>query len=327
MSLADGVLFPAAPATDRAPRVPPGNLDALAAAGLYGLVGSATYGGLGAGTDPATVGAVVEALASGCLSSTLVWAQHHSLVKALMTPGAPRELRAHWLGPLCRGDRRAGVALGGVLPGPPRLLARPADGGWTLVGSSPWVSGWGMVDVVYVGARHPDGDAVWLVVDAVEGQGLSATRHRLAALDASSTVEVEFDGTFVDGARTVAMSAYSEDSYSGVERLRFNGYLALGVARRCLLLLGESATGEMIEELDRRRSDLFNADEGSIAPARAAAAYFAWRLASALVVHTGSRSLLIDEHAQRLVREAMFLLVFGTRPPIRDELLARFLRG
>lgn len=31
----------------------------------------------------------------------------------------------------------------------------------------------------------------------------------------------------------------------------------------------------------------------------------------------------IQHHAQRLVREAMFLLVFGSRPPIKAELLAR----
>lgn len=36
------------------------------------------------------------------------------------------------------------------------------------------------------------------------------------------------------------------------------------------------------------------------------------------------RSVRRDQHAQRLVREAMFLLVFGSRPAIRDDLLSRF---
>ena len=40
-------------------------------------------------------------------------------------------------------------------------------------------------------------------------------------------------------------------------------------------------------------------------------------------MHAGSRSVLTDHHAQRLYREAGFLLVFGTRPAIKQELLGR----
>lgn len=47
------------------------------------------------------------------------------------------------------------------------------------------------------------------------------------------------------------------------------------------------------------------------------------RAATALLVHAGSQGILRDHHAQRRVREAMFLLVFGSRPPIKAELLAR----
>jgi hypothetical protein len=51
------------------------------------------------------------------------------------------------------------------------------------------------------------------------------------------------------------------------------------------------------------------------------------RAATALLVQAGSRGILLDQHAQRLAREAMFLLVFGSRPPIKDELLARLTSG
>jgi len=39
------------------------------------------------------------------------------------------------------------------------------------------------------------------------------------------------------------------------------------------------------------------------------------------MVRTGSRAVLAGNHAQRLYREAGFLLAFGSRPAIRDELL------
>jgi hypothetical protein len=60
--------------------------------------------------------------------------------------------------------------------------------------------------------------------------------------------------------------------------------------------------------------------------ARAAASELAMRAATALVVTAGSRSILTGEHPQRLAREALFLLVFGTRPEIRSSLLERLSR-
>jgi alkylation response protein AidB-like acyl-CoA dehydrogenase len=57
--------------------------------------------------------------------------------------------------------------------------------------------------------------------------------------------------------------------------------------------------------------------------ARAAASELCWRAAAQLMVATGGRSVLTDQHAQRLAREAMFLLVFGSRPSIKAALLHR----
>ena len=48
--------------------------------------------------------------------------------------------------------------------------------------------------------------------------------------------------------------------------------------------------------------------------------------AGASMAHVGSRSILREEHAQRLAREAQFLLIFGNRPMIREALLAEVTR-
>ncbi|WP_395728636.1 hypothetical protein [Nakamurella sp.] len=57
--------------------------------------------------------------------------------------------------------------------------------------------------------------------------------------------------------------------------------------------------------------------------ARATSSLLAARAAARLVVHTGSRSVLADQHAGRLYRESGFLLVFGLRPAIKDAMLQR----
>jgi alkylation response protein AidB-like acyl-CoA dehydrogenase len=265
--------------------------------------------------------AVAEALAGGCLTTAFVWGQHHGLVRALAMAPSGR-LRQEWLGPLCRGDRRAGLALGGLLPGPPRLQARPGRNGgtWILDGTSPWVSGWGRIDVLLVAARGSDGTLVWLLADAVPGPGLSARRQHLVAVDASVTVELGFTGSELPEERLIRIEPYDETMYSMGEVLRQNGSLALGVAGRCCRLVGPSP---LDDELAACRRLLHGSDADGIPAARAAASELAVRAATILLVTAGSRSIVRDEDPQRLAREALLLLVFGSRPGIRSALLER----
>jgi alkylation response protein AidB-like acyl-CoA dehydrogenase len=170
--IADEVLFPAALDTDVADVVPRELLDELAGAGLYGLAAPAEAGG--PDIDFRTVCAVLEAVASGCLTTAFVWVQHHGLVRSVAAAGNP-ELTARWLPPLARGEIRAGLGGGGMLPRP-TLRAERRPSGWVLDGISPFVSGWGRIDVVHVAARADDGEIVWLIVDAAEGPSLPGRR-------------------------------------------------------------------------------------------------------------------------------------------------------
>ena len=309
-----------AAAVDAADAVPEEHLRGLADAGLYGIFAPAEVGGLGLGAE---VGLVVEELASACLASTFVWLQHLRLLGAMLDPGTPATLREALLPAVVRGDVRGGVALAGLLPGPPRLTARPADGGWLLDGEAPWVSGWGVVDLLVTVARGPEDTAVTLLMDARQQQGLAAARQRLAAVNASATVQLSFDGVFVPDGRLVDQRPYDPVAAQS-EGLRGNGSLALGVGRRCCALIGPSP---LDGELDACRAELDAADTVGMPAARARASEFAARAAHYLAVRRGSRSALAGDDAERLAREAGFLLVFGSRPAIKDALLGRFAGG
>jgi alkylation response protein AidB-like acyl-CoA dehydrogenase len=311
-SIADDVLFPAALATDASDVVPRELLDTLAGAGLYGL--AAPPGAAGLGADFGTVCAVQEALASGCLTTAFVWAQHNGLVRALAEGGRP-ELTAEWLVPLARGEIRAGVALAGLLPRPP-LQATPDGEGWRLDGVAPFVSGWGRIDVIHAAARAGD-EVVWLLVDAAEGPSVRAERLKLAALNATATVRVTFDQLPVAAARMTRRHSYGPGT--APEVLRLHAAFALGVAARCCRLLGPTP---LDAELASLRAELDRLGPGTAA-ARAAAGELAQRAAAALMTTEGSRSLLVTEHGQRLAREAMFMLVYALRPASRAALLAR----
>jgi alkylation response protein AidB-like acyl-CoA dehydrogenase len=324
-ALADDVLFARALDTDDQDVLPEANLDALADLGLYGIFAPPELGGLGA--DLPMMCELVEIIASGCLTTALVWVQHFGLLGSLL--GGPAHLRDAWLADAARGERRGGIAFGGLLPGPPVLTATAIagddgepSGAWRLDGFAPFVSGWGRIDLLHVAARGPDDTVVNVAIDAVEHAELRITRQRLAAVDASNTVRADFDGLAVGTERVLSVVPYDPAGSLGTN-LRLNGSLALGVTRRCTALLGPTG---LDDELIERRAALDAADADTMAIERAAASELALRAAAALAVHDGSRALRRDEHAQRLLREAMFLLVFGSRQPIKESLLARLTR-
>jgi alkylation response protein AidB-like acyl-CoA dehydrogenase len=319
--IADQVLFPDAMRVDRLDVLPAAHLDELAIAGLYGAPAPADVGGLG--LDLRAVSGVVEELASGCLAAAFVLVQHFRLLATLAAGAVASPLRDRWLTAASQGHLRAGVALTGLIPGPPQLRAEIGEGGWRLDGTAPWVTGWGLVDVVEVVARGRGDTVVTLIMDAAAQPGLSVTRQRLAAVDASVTVRLGFDGVVIPPERFVSQEPFDPAISVQPAGLRINGSLALGVALRCTRLLG---AGPLDDELTACRERLDAALEGSsaqMAAARAATSDLALRAAAALTVRDGAGAITVEAHAQRLAREALFLLVFGSRPGIKSELAMR----
>ena len=318
-ALADDVLFPDAMRVDRLDVLPVAHLDALAVAGLYGAPAPVEAGGLG--LDLRQVSGVAEELASGCLAAAFVWVQHFRLLMTLAVGGASAALRDRWLASACRGTTRGGIALAGLMPGPVMLRAEPADGGWRLDGAAPWVTGWGLIDLLLVVARGPDDTVVTLIMDATDQPGLTVTRQRLAAVDASVTVRLGFDGVRIPQARFAGQEPFDPAASSQPAALRVNGSLALGVAQRCCRLLGPSPLDGELAVCRERLNAALDADAAAMSLARAAASELAVRATAALAVRDGSNSITTGSHAQRLAREAVFLLVFGSRPAIKAALL------
>ena len=104
------------------------------------------------------------------------------------------------------------------------------------------------------------------------------------------------------------------------EPLRIHAAIALGVAMRCCQLLGATP---LDAELAGVRAELDRLDPATIEAARGSAGEVALRAAAALAVATGSRSLLVGDRARRLIREALFGLVYSLRPSSRDAVLVQ----
>lgn len=324
--IADEVLFPAAAGVDATGEIPAGHFDLLAEQGYYGVAAPPEFGG--SGLDPRELGRIAEELAGGCLATTFTWMQHHGLVRGLVATQRT-ELREHYLSAAVRGTLRSGSALAGAIPQPPLLHATRVDGGYRLDGHAPFVSGWGLVDLVQVTARHGD-EVVNGLVEARSADGLAGQPVDLIAVQGTRTARLDFDGFSLPDERVVGVLPHQEFLARQAISLRINGALALGVAGRCARLLDELGSPELAAvfaaERDAARTRLEDSGTGpdDVSDARAAASELAHRAAGALVTATGSTALKAGSHPPRLMREAAFTLVAAGRPQIKAGLLATF---
>jgi isovaleryl-CoA dehydrogenase len=324
--IAESVLFPVADSVDADGEIPSSHFDALAAEGFYGLAALGDDG-----PSAAELVEVVETLCGGCLATAFTWMQHHGVVGALASTSNDGLRKQYW-DSLITGAVSGGVAYAGAIPNPPLLWARRIDNGYVLDGTAPFVTGWGIVDILLVSARDEfDNSIVHAVVPATLAPGLTVEVLPLIAARGSNTARIVFDGFEIPDTDIAAVVDDEQFQSTQLPGLWFNGAMAMGVARRAITELHDLGvdvdTFTEQAAATRRHLDLALADRADMSAARAAASELAVRVAAALVTATGSRSLVGSNTAERLMREATFTLVAATRPTIKTSLVERLVGG
>ncbi|MBI3215261.1 MAG: acyl-CoA/acyl-ACP dehydrogenase [Mycobacterium sp.] len=327
-ALADTVLFPAALEVDRTGAVPEEHWRLLADAGLYGIALPAELGG--PGLDLGELIAILETVAGGCLSTAFTWVQHHGMLASLAA-SANTALREQFLSRAAAGEIRGGVAYAGAVPVPPRMRARRTDGGWLLSGHAPFVSGWGVIDVIVFSAGDVDsGDVVAGLVEAEMQSGITeVVRQELAVADATSTVSLVVEELFIPDDRIVSRVSRADFMANQNFGSRLNATLPIGVALRCAMLLdgaGQPDAADAVRrsvERIRGALDAGLADAAVLLAARADGAELAVRAAAALVAAAGGPGIRRDSTAQLLARQAAFTLVAASRPELKKLLVGR----
>ena len=321
--LADELLRPNAEDVEIA-GVPPTHLAALAGAGLFGVSAPAAYGG--SDQPSGVIREIVEVLSGADASTWFVWTQHHTPVRTLVR-GANDALRDRWLPRLAAGTSLAGVAYTHIRrPGPPAVRARRTDGGWHIDGDLAWLTSWGLAEVFLVGAVDGD-DLVWLLVPLATTNGVSAKALDLVAMRGTSTVSVHLDDVFVADVDVVLVEPVGEWRASDAERTADVSPAVFGVTGECVRRLDGDAASYLAAELDDLRArayglqDAHGARDERVA-VRAQAHALALRASAALVAAGAGRSMLAGNPAQRLAREALFLLVQGQDAQVRAAQLS-----
>jgi alkylation response protein AidB-like acyl-CoA dehydrogenase len=335
--LATETLAPAAQDVD-VHGVPGSHVRAAAAAGLLGLGGPASAGGTE--LPPPVDREVTELLAGACGSTWLVLSQHRSPVRLVATSDNAA-LRERWLGPMCAGDVLAGTAFTHLRrPGPAPVRARRAGGGWVVDGTVDWFTGWGLSQVLLLGAQSDGGAVVFGLVDAVESEHLTPTGPlALAAMGGTHTTGLSLQALPIPADRVVAV--VPRDGWVADDALRtVNATPAVfGLLRAVLAHLEEvgrrrgpeavTLAQQLVDETLAVRDAAYRlADEVPPDEAveqrlalRARSTELAVRASAAAVAAGAGRAMLLAHPAQRWAREALFHQVQAQTGAVRSAQL------
>lgn len=358
---AETVLGPNAQASDLAAGPNHENFRALAESGLLGMSLPREYGGLDA--SGAIQREVTQILASYCGVTTFIQAQHHGPSRMILN-GPNEALKASLLPDLASGKKMCAVSFAHLRrPGPPVLHATPTEGGYRLDGINPWVTGWGLMTQVVMGATLPDGRFVYLWVpgnradfpeifadvapkDDNWGHLHASGPLSLCAMNASATVELTCENLFVPQSHWL-----SESDRETMQRNDRNGVLGattmpMGCTRGSIRLLNTTAERRHLPAIAHAASVLdcelqkvnretteWNAlttEANFFAHAihlRAQTIDLAVRAAMAAVAANSGAANNLSHPAQRLYREAMFYVIQAQTADVMDATLARLERS
>lgn len=322
---------------------PSEQLDWMSAADVLRWTIPAEFGGSAIARADLAFG--YEVLGAACLTTTFVLTQRNAAI-ARIGLSENEELKRELLTALCTSDVFATVGISHLTTSrqhlDPVVRAVAVPDGFRLTGQVPWVTGAPQADEIVTGATLPDGTQVLVALPTRQGGVRPLEPSPLLALNASQTASVELDDVLVPAERVLSGPIHrvmQQGSGGGPGSLTTSS-LALGHARGAIARLSAEAsnredlaeTSASLEaELQTIRADLYAGIAGARSDAAVSAESVRQR-ANSLVLRATQAYLAASKGAgfakghpaERLVREAMFFLVWSCPQPVLNANLREF---
>jgi butyryl-CoA dehydrogenase len=276
---------------------------------------------------------VYESLTRASLSVSLILSQRDSAVGLIEASESP--LRDRILPSLAAGSSFATVGIAQLTTsrqgGAPALRATTGEGGYRFDGLIPWCTGASHAEHIVAGAATDEGLHV-LALLPTNSPGLRIDPPMpLVALASTHTTSLHCDGVFVheDHVLRTGPHVLSRANHLPLGQ----AFLATGLTRGAIDLISrfrspasEKARARLDEQLAQVRGEVLRlshpetaAEATELAPViRGRCNDLALRATHAAVTLYKGTGLLTTHPAQRLAREALFLLVWSCPTPVID---------
>ncbi len=318
----------------------------LAQADVLKWVIPTDYGGLAITPEELIVG--YQLLSQACLLTTFVLTQRNGACQRIAT-SKNDVIKADLLPSLARGEMFATVGISHLTTSrqhlkTPAVKATAIDGGYSLKGTVPWVTGATQADYIVTGGTCEDGGQI-LAVIPTSAEGVSVKQPvRMLALTASETGPVALDNVEISEQYVLAgptAQVMKQGKGGGAGSLATSA-LALGTAASALEHLAYEAERrpelkEILEPLTNEHkkisTDLHATARGNDAALnpglnaesiRQRANSLVLRSTQAFLAASKGAGFVESHPAGRAVREAMFFLVWSCPQPVLSAALREF---
>jgi alkylation response protein AidB-like acyl-CoA dehydrogenase len=242
---------PSAASLDANRTYPDDHLDALAGAGLMGLLVSPEHGGLGG--DLTSLALVCEAVGWANGSTGLVYLMHLCGTATIGAKATPEQAQ-EWLVPAATGDTLATLAFSERASGAhfymPEIKAEKSNGGYVLNGKKTFVTSGGYADLypVLVNASGGEGLDVLVVHGADKGTSFTGAWEGIG-MTGNSSIEMGLDGVELPADRLVGAEGDGQELVFNVVAPTFLiGLAAVNVG------IAQAALDDTIEHVKTRRN-------------------------------------------------------------------------
>ncbi len=217
-------------------------------------------------------------LSQACLTTAFILTQRSAAMKRIAST-TNASAKERWLPGLVTGEHFATIGISHLTTSQqatnePSLVATPRDGGYSLSGFTPWVTGAAHAQVLVIGATTADGQQCMFAVPTDLPGVVCGCGKELVALSASCTDRVEFhdvqvsQADLLDGPGHDLMAVGKGGSTGGLQ----TSTLAVGLATEAVGFLSElamtksdlkSVAEKLRKDVESLRLKIFQAANGS----------------------------------------------------------------
>jgi alkylation response protein AidB-like acyl-CoA dehydrogenase len=262
----------------------------------------------------------------------------HQSAAAMLVKSENETLKQAYLPYMGNGEKLVGIGFSHLRRANSPLKAIRVEGGYSLQGQVPWITGFGLFQTVLIAAVLPDGQAVYGMVPFIDRDGLQFSEPMaLAAMNSGNTVTAELRDWFLPDSEVAFVVPAGAIDHSDRINILNHSFFALGCAQAGLdivesvreakpFLAIASAQTALTEELQRCRQAIYTAATQSFEEKlrlRAWSIELAVRCAHAAVIVSSGAANAQGHPAQRVYREALVFSVAGQTIAVLEASLDR----
>ncbi|MEL4895757.1 acyl-CoA dehydrogenase family protein [Crocosphaera sp. Alani8] len=269
--------------------------------------------------------------------------QHQGAVNSLVK-SENQALKEQYLSKIVQENLLCGLGFSQLRRGgKPMITATPVEGGYSITGDVPWITGFNFFDVLIVGTNLPDGQEMrGLIPFRPSSQVRFSEPMKLGAMQSTNTVTATFENYFLPTENVVSLAKPGAIHHNDKKVVLYPSFLVLGCAKASLNIIKKTAQTKQLDFIEdahnkltkewylcqdkiKEKINLKNRSFEEDLKLRVWAINLAQKCSKAALIVSSGAANYQSHPAQRVYKEALVFSVFAQTTDIMQASLEQLL--